>query len=186
MKAMLAGGEEAGRSALCEALRALVLQRGGTLPPPKKRGVGAEVLGLVNSLLQSSHSEGSDVLASQGVLAWALAVIDSMQRSSTKQLHTHINSALDDPQVAQEIIGSIASYEIRGVRERDIIDKIQMNRARGLSPSEMAVEAIKDICDLVETPAVDDGPIVVDVQHSLLLAAGYVPPMFILLAPLLP
>ena len=69
-RALLVGGEEEGRAALCEALRARVVIEGGQLPPNKKRGLGAEVLALTQALVQAPGAPGlSSVSASAAALS---------------------------------------------------------------------------------------------------------------------
>ena len=100
-RAVLAGSEEEGRAALCSELEQRVRRYGGTLPPPKKRGLGAAVLALVQALLRAPGGEpeveSKDARSGRAktvaakcadVLSPSLATIEAMQRSSaTQQKH---------------------------------------------------------------------------------------------------
>ena len=100
---MICDSEEDGRAALCAALIECINAEGGNLPPPKKRGVGAEIFSLVHELLNAKISEfnssakleANDFRATEynpiicmkyyNLVSLALAVVDAMQRSSGKQ-----------------------------------------------------------------------------------------------------
>jgi len=98
---ILAGTEEQGKIRLCDALKAAIIESKAVGPAPKKRGLGAEVLALVQSLTaapatateskhSSEHRNAYNVDACiqyQSLLAVALAVVEAMQRSSNKQFY---------------------------------------------------------------------------------------------------
>jgi len=114
--------EEEGRDALCAEIKSRIKAEKGNFPPPKKRGLGAEVLAHTQALLQApgygSPSElnciDTSVLGYQPttcmrsieLIALSYAVIESMQRSSAKQF-----SSICDWQCA---------FELRAQRESDL------------------------------------------------------------------
>jgi hypothetical protein len=121
------GEEQFVRNMLCECLRKLVTVNGGTLPPAKKkRGLGAEVLALLQALVQAPGSTVSSSRSSrlssvcgynvplcmklQPIISLAAAVIDSMQRSNGKQLLS--------------ICNWMCSYDTRATREAAVFARL--------------------------------------------------------------
>jgi hypothetical protein len=98
---LMACSEEEGRTYICEELKKQIILSNGTLPPPKKRGFGAEMSALIQSLIESSGVEDTKSSISkfrtsynpiiccrnERLIALSYAVIDSMQRSSAKQFN---------------------------------------------------------------------------------------------------
>lgn len=96
LPALMTESEDVGRGRLVDALKQHIREERGTLPPAKKRGIGAEILALVQSLLKAPGKEqpvvGADghptlapTVRTQSLLAIAATVIETMQRSSAKQ-----------------------------------------------------------------------------------------------------
>lgn len=171
LRAMFACSEETGKLDLYERLRERVVAEGGTLPPAKRRGVGAEVLGLVNALVATipeGVGQQGPVLCCQGLTAWAMAVIDSMQRSSVKQLQAHLQ--------AQGVENtSLAPFEQRAAHEQEMLLTVAQQYQLGIvtSPA-VLLDVIMDITGL--KPSEDDQKGVnkcVDLKHALLLIIGY-------------
>lgn len=94
----LSRSEEETRAMLCAALKQCIEAENGSLPPNKKRGFGAELLALVTSLV-CSPGEGIEHTVAPSkqkynpqiclkylkVLCFTTSIIDSLQRSSSKQ-----------------------------------------------------------------------------------------------------
>jgi hypothetical protein len=138
---LMSRNEEQGRLALSQALKQSILShKNGQLPPPKKRGIGAEILALTQSLIKASSSSGTTTipalaeeeeqqkqqqqlqliathassLETESLIALALTIIDTMQRSSAKQFQVlnHWKVAVDVRQLReQEILKLYNSYE---------------------------------------------------------------------------
>ena len=189
MRSMFACTEESGKSELYSQLRQQVLAEGGTLPPAKRRGVGAEVLGLLNALAATcsqeetslAHSSGrgqSDaVVRSQSLVAWSMAVVDAMQRSSTKQLHGHLEAhGVDAP--------TVASFELRHYREKELLATCLQQMQQGTVSPSVLLDAILEVTGLVQTaegvdsraekkqPGEIHAPRNVDLRHTLTLVIG--------------
>lgn len=91
----MSNNEDMAKQRLYYLLRESITTAGGVLPPSKKRGFGAEVLILVQALLDSPMSDlplqpllsynPSVCLQYQDLISLSLAVIEAMQRSSSKQ-----------------------------------------------------------------------------------------------------
>lgn len=131
---LMSRGEEEGRDALCAEIRSRIRAEKGSFPPAKKRGLGAEVLAHTQALLQAPgrHDAPSKLgscvdntttttaaaavlgyqpatcMRSIELLSLSYAVIESMQRSSSKQF-----SSICDWQCA---------FECRAQREADLDD----------------------------------------------------------------
>jgi hypothetical protein len=98
-RVFMAHPEDEYRQALCAELSHAVQREHGVLPPPKQRGLGAEVLALIQSLLiapgvevddrETTGKRYNDVVACRhhNLIAHALTVIETMQRSSAKQFY---------------------------------------------------------------------------------------------------
>lgn len=96
-KASLTEPEEETRVLLCDALKRFIESEQGKMPPPKKRGFGAELLALVNSLISSPGGECNTpvnkdrkynpmvCLKYVAFLSFTASIIDALQRSSSKQ-----------------------------------------------------------------------------------------------------
>jgi len=86
---LLAGTEEAGRAALCGEIKTAITANSGVLPPPKKRGLGAEMLACAQALIAAPGSGTNNNTATTTaipLLSLTYTVIECMQRSSQKQL----------------------------------------------------------------------------------------------------
>ena len=128
---VLTGNEDAGKTSLVRNLKSRIVVEKGEIPPPKKRGLGAEVLAFVQALAvspgesnihdQRTGRRKGNIIASgysprtciqsQGILSLALAVVESMQRSSSKQFHS--------------LCSWQCCYDTRGTREMDMQQRIQ-------------------------------------------------------------
>lgn len=125
---VLTGSEDAGRNSLVRNLKVRIAAEKGEPPPPKKRGLGAEVLAFVQALAVSPGESDGDgqrrkgsssppayfprtCIQSQGMLGLALAVVESMQRSSSKQFHS--------------LCSWQCCYDTRATREMDMQQRIQ-------------------------------------------------------------
>lgn len=186
---MLAQPEEEGREVLCAALTSLLppqQRRGGK----RKKGLGAELLGLVTAITscekaehdtgnkddsRESESDGDDetyssvvVDAYSGLLGWALAVMEAMQRSSSKQLAIHLQRL--DGDGFRRLGGGRASFELRHQRERNVFSRLlqaaaDMGEGLGGVSAEQVVRIIMEECDL----QTDHAGAVKDVKHTMLL-----------------
>eukprot|EP01041_Mallomonas_annulata_P000384 gene384-698_t len=58
-RSIFSKSEEEARNDICAVLEARIVAEGGVLPPPKKRGLGAAVFALVQSLENSNPAKGS-------------------------------------------------------------------------------------------------------------------------------
>ena len=141
---LVSGSEEDLRTALVAALKAAIAHHGGSMPPPKKRGTGAEVLALVQSLLAAPGAgagAGSAArpsvrvcLDEQPLLTLAATVIEAMQRSASKP-SAPAPSAPSPPSVPSTqvhhgvLAGWQASFDVRGARERALEDLLQPSMA---------------------------------------------------------
>jgi hypothetical protein len=122
---LMAATEDEGRTALCDELKRKIAEENGTLPPAKKRGFGAEISALLQSLMEASGSDsGSSKGESQinavvcsrsdSLISLASAVIDAMQRSSPKQFIqlTDWKSSFDERiQRDIELLTNLAKYD---------------------------------------------------------------------------
>jgi hypothetical protein len=130
LRTMLSRSEDLGKSLLKTKLLSMISHCGAVAPPTKKRGLGAEMLAYVSSLL-SKLPDGSsrrsiaelregyqsdDISiheASNELLSWAVCVIEAMQRSSSKQLEQHMNSFCSD--VSRTT--TLSSFDLRNSRD---------------------------------------------------------------------
>jgi hypothetical protein len=127
MRALYSSCEDEGKTALTRAIRAQIEERQGSIPPAKRRGVGAEILAYVQALMQTqsksqlSTTAGtaetvreerviSNSLGDQNycLISVALAVVEAMQRSPAKQF--------------QQICAFQCSYDTRTAREAKLDD----------------------------------------------------------------
>jgi hypothetical protein len=124
---IMACNEDEGRSTLCQELKDQISKEKGNLPPPKKRGLGAEVSALVQSLLESPGSYSLPMnpvfrtsynpivcCKSERLIALSYAVIDAMQRSSPKQFISLCNwkAAFDDRIIREnDMIQNMLQYD---------------------------------------------------------------------------
>ena len=90
-RAAMVGSEEFGKTAICSALRRAISAEGGTLPPAKKRGLGAEGLALVQALIQApgiptprSRSPGPVEAGSAQEEDWEMVQASDTYRSDLK------------------------------------------------------------------------------------------------------
>jgi len=129
---ILSGSEESGRESLVSNLKARIVVEGGRLPLLKKHGLGAEVLAYVQALIDSPGRKQTQLTPSLGynprvciqsseMIALALAVVESMQRSSSKQFQT--------------ICDWQCSYEVRCSRETEMIHHLQQQEQSNKSHS---------------------------------------------------
>jgi hypothetical protein len=182
MNAMFAMGEESGKTILYDELRKTILESKGTLPPSKKRGIGAELLGLVNAILStpSSSSCSSDpplpyneelCVESSGLLSWCLALVDSLQRSSTKQLQSHLSS-LANPSSSSPLLQCLSSYEMKSTRERVLLSSLTQQHQLSLLSYPVITEIILESCGLTPGSSSPPGG-VVDLEHLFQMLLGY-------------
>jgi hypothetical protein len=218
LHAMFALPEERGREVLGAALAELL--EGGQEAPNKrkKRGLGAEMLGLVTAATapprRREEEEGGGcggaedafaydpavVGAHAGLLAWALAVVEAMQRSSDKQLTAHllrtggappppatppapVTVTVAAPPASPVVVGR-ASFELRGQRERAVLSRLlQSHRGEGCVSASAVVKIIMEECALQPPPPSprqgddeegEEEVVVKDIKHSLLLTARWV------------
>lgn len=125
---MMACPEEEGRQALVEELKHRIFIENGNLPPAKKRGIGAEISALVQSLLEApGRNDTSELMKSfqtnfnpfvcvkaERLIALSYAVIDAMQRSSAKQFSSicQWKASFDDRiQREFEVLANLFQYE---------------------------------------------------------------------------
>jgi hypothetical protein len=190
MNAMFAMSEESGKTILYEELRKTVTEAQGTLPPSKKRGIGAELLGLVNAIISSpssnsllpslSHNEELCV-ESSGLLSWCLALIDSLQRSSTKQLQAHLTSLLAPPMGAAgavPLLQCLSSYEMKSTRERVLLSSLTQQHQLSLLSYPIITEIILESCGLTPGSSTSSSCSlppsgVVDLEHLFQMLLGY-------------
>lgn len=168
----MTGTEEEGRTNLVDTLKQLICEEHGTLPPAKKRGIGAEILALVQSLIKapgrdapSSSDTSNDaclgtVVRSRSLLSIAMTVIETMQRSSAKQYST--------------ICSWKASLDTRISRESEWLQALQQHQDpdRDNVVVETAMRSSKRPLAATVSSTENDGP--VDASHILLLTIGYV------------
>lgn len=168
LHAMFAQSEERGREALGGALKKLLPpeekeeeDERGTSPSTKKKkkkGLGAEMLGLVQTVTSTSctsqqeqqqQEDGSSwgegyspgvVQEHAGLLCWALAVVEAMQRSSSKQLTSHLRAAVAATSTnatatttTSTVVVGRASFELRSQRENEVLLRLVQ---ASLAPSE--------------------------------------------------
>lgn len=125
---IIAGSDEEGRAAICSALKERILRDGGVLPPAKKRGLGAEVMAYVQALVATGADDSHAADAADGprlefspcvctrsvhLLSIAYAVVESMQRCSSKQFQ------------AAGQCDWLCAYDARAARESEL-DKIAL------------------------------------------------------------
>eukprot|EP01038_Epipyxis_sp_PR26KG_P007461 gene7461-10171_t len=125
---IMAKKEEEGQKEMCSQLASLISIENGTQPPPKKRGVGAAVLALVQSLIESPglHSNGIDndikeilgynpslCVKYNNMINLAASIIEAMQRSSNKQFST--------------LCSWQCSYDVRAARDAELEAVISQN-----------------------------------------------------------
>lgn len=125
---IMACNEEEGRQALVEELKHRIFIENGNLPPAKKRGIGAEISALVQSLLESpGRNDTSDLIKcskvnfnpfvcakAERLIALSYAVIDAMQRSSAKQYSSicQWKTSFDDRiQREFEVLANLFQYD---------------------------------------------------------------------------
>lgn len=172
MSAMFAMSEESGKTILYDELRKTVVDSQGTLPPSKKRGIGAELLGLVNAILSTPSSSSTSLpyneelcVDSSGLLSWCLALIDSLQRSSTKQLQSHFASFHDAS--PSPLLQCLSSYEMKSTRERVLLSSLTQQHQLSLLSYPVITEIILESCGLTTG---SDG--VVDLEHFFQMLLG--------------
>jgi len=180
MHAMFAQSEDRGRDVLAAALQELAGVQDDSLVNPRKgkKGLGAEMLGLVSSAV-AAHQSSSDMYLQvsyspgvvhehAGLLSWATAVIEGMQRSSNKQLTSHLCKNIGD---TASSVGH-ASFELRAQLEGEILSRLLEGGTVTLS---RVVQDVIEVCGLQPSSAPEEGAAVVevavkDVKHTLLLA----------------
>lgn len=179
LPSLMTDSEDVGRGRLVDTLKQHIRDERGTLPPAKKRGIGAEILALVQSLLKAPGKEqpvvGGDtppvlapIVRTQSLLALAATVIETMQRSSAKQfasvcawkaaLDTRISRESD----WQKVLVSSAAFSLDAT-DAELIEAAMAVTQRPLHRSRTTADnSVGDV----------DGP--VDVSQILLLTVGYV------------
>ncbi len=156
----------------------------GASPPKKKKGLGAEMLSLLNAVTQAQPTQSgsrSDASSSNenlylclpynssmldehaGLLSWVVAIVEAMQRSSSKQLSAHLKntasgSCSQEEKERARAVGSgevaataatttastslatslgRASFEVRSQREEAVFAKLVSAAAEDLENSEV-------------------------------------------------
>lgn len=181
LPALMTESEDVGRGRLVDALKQHIRDERGTLPPAKKRGIGAEILALVQSLLKAPGKEapvvtdGNPVLApavrTQSLLAIAATVIETMQRSSAKQfssvcawkaaLDTRISRESDWQKVLASAEFSLDSTDAELIAAAMAVTQRPLHRTRTTTNTAVGTSSGEV-----------DGP--TDVSQILLLTVGYV------------
>jgi hypothetical protein len=183
--ALLCQPEDHTRVLLCDCLRTLILYNRGSLPAPKKRGLGAEILAYMQALLQAPGSDTVNIspmmaklihinrcntplcLKVDAVLAVCAAVVDCMQRSNGKQL--------------AQLCTWMCSYDHRAVREAAVFG-ILLGKKPGEADETINVKmtnAMKQIQKYVQLHsgsgiAGSSDPGAMDCMHVLLMFAAVV------------
>lgn len=86
--------EDQFRAMVVEMLKEVIVAEKGTLPANKKRGLGAEILALVQAVLDApGNGQPKGIVAYRHghLLSMCLAIIETMQRSSGKQFQSLCN-----------------------------------------------------------------------------------------------
>ena len=194
MHAMFASSEEKGRYSLELLLQKLISQvnpngvyEGTSLK--KKKGLGAEMLNLVNfATVRSREADNAnsriDVISNllvedtirynpvvvnenAALFSWALAIIETMQRSSDKQLTAHLRREVGDDCLTNAI--SRSSFELRAAREEQVLSHLCHMAKAGtrITPAE-TIKVIMEASDL--TVSADSKEYAVkDIKHILTL-----------------
>lgn len=141
MNIVLTASEDAARVAIIDILRKAIESESGTLPPSgKKRGFGAEMLAYVQALIISpGHSQTVDkdmistlgynptvCLAYESILSVAIATIEAMQRSSSKQFSV--------------VCHWMQSYDARSTKESEVSKHLQKLIRTDLGKSSLSLE----------------------------------------------
>lgn len=170
---LMAGAEEQGRGLLVDVLKQSITLEKGSLPPAKKRGIGAEILALVQSLIKAPGQDSSKsmlgtgetepsigtITRSQSLLSLSLTIIETMQRSSAKQFST--------------VCSWKAALDTRIAREADWVKVLQESSDEDAFIANSAALIQRPLHRNTRREDINiDGP--VDVSHILLLAIGYV------------
>lgn len=195
MHTMFAQSEERGRDVLGGALRELgapeLKIEDESAPRKSKKGLGAEMLALVSDATACRHlavdgqNDGPGALLpyrpdvlheNPGLLSWALAVIEAMQRSSGKQLTAHLckNGAGHSSDRSSNLVGR-ASFELRAQREGDALARLLNG---GKLTASRVVQVIMEVCGLqplTESESIGDevAASVKDIKHTMMLALRY-------------
>ena len=137
---LFAEAEDRGRAVLVTLLSNSIRECGGTLPPPKVRGLGAEILALMQALIVSPGTGGAGGAGAAGaggagagkggvgyvpltcmkyhsLLTVAGAVVEAMQRSSGKQMQQQLSVVLGSEQWQ-------CAYDTRASREMRLHSKL--------------------------------------------------------------
>jgi hypothetical protein len=185
---IMACNEEEGRLALCNELKESINKEKGKEPPPKKRGLGAEVSALVQSLIESPGSYGGTTnqtmataynpivcCKAEKLIALSFAVIDAMQRSSAKQFSTICNwkTSFDD-RVARELdlLSNLFQYDDFDVTSASILKYFLKNKkSASSSTQEMKTPSLsaKASKSKLKATAEEEKADPVDVVHILLM-----------------
>lgn len=108
LQSVVFDGEEYAATVLCKELKVIIDSlEGKVAQAKKKRGLGAEVLANVQALVNSYNAKGIETIDKKWemLLRLSLAVVEAMQRSSSKQF---IN-----------ICSWQCCYDVRAIREKD-------------------------------------------------------------------
>jgi hypothetical protein len=109
---MLSHEEMACRQLCDELMGEIKAVQAESVPAERKKGLGPEVLSLTQALMRVQSESGSSCrLQCRGLLSGAVAVIDSMQRSSGKQFAS--------------VCSWQAAFAVRAARERFITNEVQ-------------------------------------------------------------
>lgn len=175
LNSLLSGTEETGRDSLVKNLKARIVIGNGQIPPNKKRGLGAEVLAHVQALIESpgdNQRAGKSTkcseavcLESHGMLSLALAVVEAMQRSSSKQFHSlckwqcsYDTRAVREEEMKQRVLAKNCEFhECLSILHSQLLNRIQ--RAHQVPSDETIGEKEKE-------KTVDSA--VVDIMHTIM------------------
>lgn len=177
LRRLMSSSEEDGRNAIVDALKQQIQVANGQFPPPKKRGIGAELLALVQSLIKApgARSESSvfqhleTVTHSHSLIALALTVIETMQRSSAKQFSSVCDwKAALDTRAAREsdVFRALQQHEDLEITMAQILRPFTSTRS-GNSGKGTKVAAKASVAD---GNSATEGP--PDVAHAILLTIG--------------
>jgi hypothetical protein len=182
---LMACNEEEGRLALCNELKESINKEKGKEPPPKKRGLGAEVSALVQSLIESPGNYGGTAnqtmttpynpivcCKAEKLIALSFAVIDAMQRSSAKQFSSICNwkTSFDD-RVAREVdlLSNLFQYDDFDVTAASILKYFLKNKKSAASTQEVKTASLSAKASKSKLKATADEAEPVDTIHILLM-----------------
>lgn len=165
-RAMYTLDAERGRSFLKSSLLRLIDSVGGSPPPNKKRGLGAEMLALVSAVGEAVAGNGSTLYGeSSELLGWSVAVVEAMQRSSSKQMEQHLRAIKVNTDVK-------STFEFRAARESSLLKNMQTKIRSEFSLEinlQILVQSYLESLGLSEATNPGETQLV-DVEHAICLA----------------